>query len=172
MQDGVLVGAFTKTDIKSLLPQHAAPTLTLGVAAYLESLHRLRYYSHAGLAAKKGADALKKHQHHMRGHFSLVSAMLAAGSPRIGGLPPPLAPVAVAAETEEGEEWGQPVGVLPPSERFGCAVAVKGGARLLDVLALMAEGTWGGYHSVFVVDGVGKAIGVISLSDVLRLFAD
>ena len=71
---------------------------------------------------------------------------------------------------EPAAAGARPVGVLRPSERIGCAVSVRPSARLIDVLVLMAASMWGGFHSVFVTGEDGRPVGVVSLTDVLRLF--
>jgi hypothetical protein len=146
---GVLVGCLTASDVRCMLPQHAAALLTQACAEYLESLHRMRYFAY-GSRSGLGAAATVPHRQSAcaAAHMRLVAVTHASGC---------------------GGEGARPVGVLPREERFGCTAAVRPGARLIDVLSLMAEGLWGGYHTVFVIDGAGKPVGVVATSDVLRL---
>ena len=179
--EGVLLGALTASDVRSLLPQHAAHLLSLTVAAYLEGLHRIRYYSRSGLSLKPGKapGLVAKHHRQAEAHLSFVATLRMGGGWAAAGLEPPPGPLGdaqrdtvegMAGGGDESESFTHPVGILPASERFGGAVAVRPSARLLDVLTLMSTGGyWGGYHIVFIVDEAQKPIGVITQADILRL---
>jgi CBS domain-containing protein len=168
-ETGSLIAAISASDVQALLPSDAASALTLTVAAYLESLGRIRYYSHSGLAAKGGDAQAIIHQQRRLAALRFGAHIRSLDQSFVSAAP--LSPFGdVATGTVEGGE-SEAVGALPREERGSCAVAVKKGSSLLDVLGLMARGAWGGYHAVFVVDEEGKASGVVSLTDVLRLVA-
>ena len=146
--DGKLLSNLSASDLRSLSPQHLS-ALALPVAAFLEGIGRMRYYSYSGLAAKDiTKDALAK-AYRSYEHFR----MLRGRRPHA-----PAHPVGdVEGDTIEG--WAgvgvHPTGTLAADERQGFADALRPDAPLRDALRHMAHA---GHHRIYVVDPQDKPV--------------
>jgi CBS domain-containing protein len=157
---GALLANFSASDVRSLMPAHLS-ALSLPVAAFLEGLGRMQYYTYSGVSAKDiNREALTKAYRRYE-HFRLLRGRAPRAPPR---------PLASEADTLEG--WAgvgvHPVGTLAdsgaPPRCF--AAAVRPDAPLRDVMRGMVRA---GHHRVYTVDAEDKPLGVITLTDVLRL---
>ena len=146
--EGKLLSNFRASDLRSLSPQHLG-ALALPVAAFLEGVGRMRYYTYSGLAAKDiTKDALAK-SYRSYEHFR----MLRGRRPHA-----PAHPVGdVEGDTIEG--WAgvgvHPTGTLSADERKGFADALRPDAPLRDALRHMAHA---GPHRIYIVDEQDKPV--------------
>lgn len=143
--NGALLANFSASDLRSLSPQHLG-ALSLPVAAFLEGVGRMRYYTYSGLAAKDiSKDAMVK-AYRSYEHFR----MLRGRQPHA-----PAHPVGDDDDTIEG--WAgagvHPTGTLPAAERAGFADALRPDAPLREALRRMART---GRHRIYTVDDQDK----------------
>jgi CBS domain-containing protein len=158
--NGALLANFSASDVRSIMPAHLS-VLSLPVAAFLEGLGRMQYYTYSGLSAKDINREALTQAYRRYEHFRMLR-----------GRAPRALRRALADESDTLEGWAgvgvHPVGTLADGgaapARF--AAAVRPDAPLRDALRGMVRA---GHHRVYTVDVEDKPLGVITLTDVLRL---